>query len=99
MLKECKKCKEIKSIDLFGKNRANKSGYDSYCRLCRNKITKATYEKNHGGATNKEIKRLRLIKAHRLNKITKYGIDMVEIFDENKNHLSDIDLSKELNGY
>jgi len=75
--KECKKCKEIKSIDLFGKNRARMTGYDSYCKICRNKITKA----------------------NRLNKITKYGIDMVEIFDESKNHLSDIDLSRELNGY
>lgn len=77
MLKECKKCKEIKSIDLFGKNRVNKSGYDSYCLICRNRLTKA----------------------NRLNEATKYCIDIVEIFDESKNHLSDIDLSKELNGY
>jgi len=56
--KVCKGCGEEKSIDLFYKRKMSKDGIAYYCKVCQNRLQKASVAKNPRATLKAQIKAL-----------------------------------------
>lgn len=101
-MKTCRLCGDLKPLDLFYKRPSNRDGYTTECRACIVKRARKSYHLNrnssraatrrhtrkvNGGWTDEMI-RLKLIEQAYTCAICHVGIDQIENFHADHNHVT-----------